>query len=100
VPDAVRRVLRQPWVMPDPTGSGVKTGECDMSAGTCAGHGAEIEDDLTRLGRRSREFEHDVRAALIGGRPRSRRLNGLRPARAVPGVFARWRGSGRARRRP
>ena len=71
-----------------------------MRTTTYAGHGVEIEDDAIRLSRHHLEFEHDVRAALIGGRPRSRRLNGLRPARAVPGVFARWRGSGRARRRP
>ena len=62
-----------------------------MSAGTCAGHGAEIEDDLIRLGRRSLEFEHDVRAALIGGRPRSRRLKALRPAEDTRHRSGRWR---------
>ena len=91
MPDAVRRVLRQPWVVADPTGSGVKTGEvCDVSPSTFAGHGVEIEDDVIRLRRHSLEFEHDVRATLIGSRPRSR-PRALRPAGAVAGVFARWR---------
>ena len=62
-----------------------------MSASAYAGHGVEIEDDIIRLGRRSLEFEHDVRAALIGGRSRSRRRQALRAAGAVPGVFTRWR---------
>jgi hypothetical protein len=64
---------------------------CDVSTTTYAGHGVEIEEDLIRLRRRHLEFEHDVRAALIGSQPRSRRLKALRLADAVPAVFARWR---------
>jgi hypothetical protein len=55
-----------------------------------AGHGLEIEEDVTRLRRHHLEFEHDVRAALIGSQPRPRRLKALCPAGAVRGVFARW----------
>jgi len=51
----------------------------------------EIEDDVIRFRRRSLEFEHDVRAALIAGRPGLRRLMAHRLAGAVLGVFARWR---------
>jgi len=64
---------------------------CDVRTTTYAGHGVEIEDDAIRLGRHNLEFEHDVRAALIGSRPRPRRLKALRPASAVSAVFARWR---------
>jgi hypothetical protein len=64
---------------------------CDVNTTTYAGHGVEIEEDFIRLRRHHREFEHDVAAALIGSRPRSRRLKALRPASAVPAVFARWR---------
>ena len=51
-----------------------------MRTTTYAGHGVEIEDDAIRLSRHHLEFEHDVRAALIRSRPRSRRLKALRPA--------------------
>ena len=64
---------------------------CEVKPTTYAGHGAEIEEDFIRLRRHHCEFEHDVAAALIGSRPRSRRLKALRPASAVPAVFARWR---------
>jgi hypothetical protein len=64
---------------------------CDVSTPTYAGHGVEIEDDAIRLGRRHVEFEHDVRAALIGTDHGSRRRKALRPAGAVLAVFARWR---------
>jgi len=57
-----------------------------------AGHGVEIEDDVIRLRRRTLEFEHDVRAARAGSRPRPRRVKPLRPARAALAVFARCRG--------
>jgi hypothetical protein len=64
---------------------------CDVNTTTYAGHGAEIEEDFIRLRRHHLEFEQDVAAAVIGSRPRSRRLKTLRPASVVPAALARWR---------
>src|SRR5215813_1600087 len=44
-PDAVCRALRRRWVVPDPTGSWIRPGVCDVKTTAYAGHGAEIGED-------------------------------------------------------